>query len=381
MKIGLICPYNLSRPGGVGSYVMALQVELKQRGHEVKIIAPAGRNDHLITDNPDIIYLAESMPVNTPFRTTVDVSYKVDGDEIDQCLARENFDILHFHEPWIPRMPMQILTRSHCANVATFHAKLPESIFRRSFEKAITPYTKQVFKDLDYITAVSEAAASHVSTLVNSGEIQIIPNGISLETYNPAKIKPLPQYKDSLKTILYVGRLEGRKGAIWLLRAFRKLLQEHPDVRLLIASDGPKREMLEAYVEEYALPNVEFLGFVSEEEKLRLLKSADLFCSPALYGESFGIVLIEAMAMGLVTICGNNPGYEGVMKERGRISLVNPKATDEFAERLELLLYDDQIRNLWRKWAKDYVKQFDYPVIADSYEAIYNKVVNNHKKG
>lgn len=378
MKIGLVCPYTLTRPGGVGSYVTALQAELKKRGHDVKIIAPAPKEAPEHPD-PDVILLAESRPLNTPFRTTVDVSFKVDTDEIEQCLARENFDILHFHEPWIPRMPMQILSRSHCANIATFHAKLPESMLHRGFEKAITPYTKQVFKSLDYFTAVSEAAASYVGSLTNGTPVEIVPNGICLDVYNPAKVRPLSQYKDDLKTILYVGRLEGRKGTIWLLKAYRKLLETHPDVRLLIAGDGPKRDMLEEYVEDNGLQHVEFLGFVSEEEKIRLLKTADLFCSPALYGESFGIVLLEAMAMGTVTICGNNSGYETVMKERGRISLVNPKSTDEFAERLELLLFDEQIRNLWRKWAKEYVKQFDYPVVVDRYEEIYHEVCGKKK--
>lgn len=378
MKIGLVCPYDIFRPGGVQAYVSAIRDELKKRGHDAKIIAPIPKKlpEHV---DPDIILLSESRPLNTPFRTTVDISYKVDNDEIDQVLAREDFDILHFHEPWVPRMPMQILARSHCHNVATFHAKLPESVFHRSFEKAIAPYTKQIFKDLDYLTAVSEAAASYVSTLTDASTIDIIPNGICLDTYNPAKIRALPQYKDDLKTILYLGRLEGRKGTIWLLRAYERLIKDHPNVRLLIASDGPKRETLEEFVHTHHLPNVEFLGFVSEEEKLKLLKTADLFCSPALYGESFGIVLLEAMAMGTVTVCGNNVGYESVMKERGRISLVNPKATEEFAERLELLLFDDQIRNLWRKWAKEYVKQFDYPVIVERYEEIYRDVLDAKK--
>jgi phosphatidylinositol alpha-mannosyltransferase len=376
MKIGLVCPYNVfSRPGGVLSYVTTIHAELKTRGHDVKIIAPAPK-DIPESYDPDILLLARSRELNTPFRTTVDISYNVDVEEIDQTLARENFDILHFHEPWVPRLPMQILSRSHCANVATFHAKLPDGRLNKGFEKVITPYTKQVFKNLDYLTAVTEAAASYVRSLTNGTPIEIVPNSISLETYNPATIKYMPKYHDDIKTIFYVGRLEGRKGAIWLLKAYEKLRETHPDVRLLLAGDGPKREMLEDYVHMHQLPNVEFLGFVSEEDKLRLLKTADLFCSPALYGESFGIVLIEAMAMGTVTVCGNNVGYEGVMQERGRISLINPKATDEFAERLELLLFDDQIRNLWRKWAKEYVKQFDSPVIVDRYEEIYEEVLS-----
>ncbi|HSX28602.1 MAG TPA: glycosyltransferase family 4 protein [Candidatus Saccharimonadales bacterium] len=376
MKIGLVCPYNVfSRPGGVLSYVNTIHAELKKRGHEVRIITPAPKE---IPDeyDPDILLLARSRALTTPFRTTSDISYDVDSDEIDQTLARENFDVLHFHEPWIPRLPMQILARSHCANIATFHGKLPDGRLNKGFEKVITPYTKQVFKNLDYLTAVSDSAASYVRSLTNGTPIEIIPNSVNLSYYNPAKVAYLPQYhQDDIKTIFCVGRLEGRKGVIWLLKAYEELIQTHPNVRLLIAGDGPKRTMLEDYVDMHHLPNVEFLGFISEEEKLQYLKTTDIFCSPALYGESFGIVLIEAMAMGAVTVCGNNEGYEGVMKERGRISLINPKATEEFAERLELLLFDDQIRNLWRKWAKEYVKQFDSSVIVDRYEEIYEQVV------
>lgn len=375
MKIGLVCPYNVFRPGGVQAQVMAHQQELKKRGHNVKLLAPKPRDVPEAYD-PDWILMSESKEVNTPFHTLVDVALRVDGDEIDEVLERENFDILHFHEPWIPRMPMQILSRSKAINIATFHAKLPEGALNKSIERMVAPYTKQVFKDLHYLTAVSDAAASYVRSLTDGTPIEIIPNGIDLNLFNAHKTKKLPEYSDDIKTIVFIGRLEKRKGVIWLLKAYKKLLEHQPNVRLVIAGDGVKREMLEEYVAEHQLSRVEFLGFVSEEKKRQLLKTADLFCSPALYGESFGIVLIEAMAMGAVTICGNNVGYASVMQERGRISLVNPKSTNEFAERLELMLFDHQIRELWCKWAGEYVKNFNYPRIIDRYEEIYNELAS-----
>jgi phosphatidyl-myo-inositol alpha-mannosyltransferase len=375
MKIGLICPYNVFRPGGVFTQILAHKEELKKRGYDVKILAPKPRETPTDYD-PDLILMSESTEVNTPFHTLVDVALRIDGDEIDEVLEREKFDILHFHEPWIPRMPMQILSRSQSINVATFHAKLPESMLSKSIERVAAPYTKQVFKDLDYMTAVSDAAASYVRSLTDGTPIEIIPNGIDLEIFNPHKTKIVPEYHDDIKTILYVGRLEKRKGVIWLLKAYKKLLETQPNVRLLIAGDGVKRQMLEEYVAEHQLSRVEFLGFVSEEMKQRLLKTADLFCSPALYGESFGIVLLEAMAMGVVTVCGNNVGYASVMQERGRISLVNPKAPNEFAERLELMLFDNQIRELWCKWANDYVKEFNFPRLVDRYEEIYHELTS-----
>lgn len=379
MKIGLVCPYSIYRPGGVLECIKAHKAELQKRGHEVKIISPRPKKEG-INDDPDIILVSDSIEVNTPFDTLVDVSLRVDGDELDAMLLREQFDVLHFHEPWVPRMPMQLLDRSPAVNVATFHAKLPDSMFNKSIEVAISPYTKQVFRNLDYICAVSEAAAGYVGSLTNDMHIEIVPNGIDLAYFNPDQVQQITKYDDDIKTILYVGRLEKRKGTIWLLKAYRELVKKHKNVRLLIASDGHKREMLQEYADLHELPNVEFLGFISEERKLELLKTADLFCSPALYGESFGIVLLEAMAMGTVTVCGDNPGYASVMKGEGDISLVNPKEVTHFAERLELLLFDEPAREKWQQWAAQYIKQFNYPVIIDRYEELYYELLKERAR-
>lgn len=376
MKIGIVCPYNIFRPGGVQSCVLAHYEELRKRGHDVRIIAPKPKE---VPENFDenIILIAQSTEVNTPFHTMVDIALRVDQEEIAAMLDQEKFDILHFHEPWIPRMPLEVLAQSSARNIATFHAKLPESFWNKSFEKAIAPYAKQFFKNLDYLTAVSDAAASYVRSLTNGTPIEIIPNAIDQEIFRSDRIEPLPEYQDDRKTILFIGRLEKRKGTIWLLKAYQELIERYDNVRLVIAGDGHKRVMLEQYVETHNLPNVEFLGFVSEEQKLRLLKSCDIFCSPALYGESFGIVLLEAMAMGAVTVCGNNPGYASVMQGRGRLSLVDAKSTTDFAQRLELLLADEEVRELWLQWATHYVKQFNYPAVVDRYEKIYHELIEN----
>lgn len=379
MKIGLVCPYDMFRPGGVQSCIMAYYHELTARGHAVKIITPTPQT---IPEeyNKDIIFVAQSRELNTPFHTMVDIALRVDEEELNSMLSREDFDILHFHEPWVPRMPMELLSQSKTLNIATFHAKLPESLINKSIEKVIAPYTKQVFKKLHHMAAVSDAAASYVRSLTNGTPIEIVPNGINLSVYNPDKVEKIEKYNDDVQTIVYVGRLEKRKGTIWLLKAYEKLIQTHSKVRLVIAGDGHKRQMLEEYVEANELPNVEFLGFVSDEHKLQLLKTADLYCSPAIYGESFGIVLLEAMAMGAVTVCGNNPGYSSVMTGRGRLSLIDPKNTDLFAKRLELLLQDEEIRNLWKEWAKSHIPQFNYPRVVDSYEEIYKTLQSNRQE-
>ena len=149
------------------------------------------------------------------------------------------------------------------------------------------------------------------------------------------------------------------------------MAESHPDVSLILAGDGDQRIGLEAYVEDKKIPRVSFLGFVSEKEKLDLLHKATVFCSPALYGESFGIVLLEAMASGTVTVAGNNIGYAGVLSGDGRTALVNPKKISEFTHKLQTMLSDTDERQKWLDWAKAEVRQYDYPEVVDKYEVVY----------
>ncbi|HEX8182251.1 MAG TPA: glycosyltransferase family 4 protein [Candidatus Saccharimonadales bacterium] len=376
MKIGLICPYNIARGGGVQEIVRAMQKELIHRGHDVKILTPEPRELADSHRTKDIIFVGSAADFKSPLHTTSQFSVTADMYGIEQMLEEQQFDILHFHEPWVPMLSRQILSRSTSVNIATFHAKLPETMMSRTVVRVVTPYTKAVLRNLDELTAVSEAAAEYVSTMTDA-PISIIPNGIDLSQFKAISKISTPS-KKTKKTLLYIGRLERRKGVNNLLEAYGHLSDRSPDVELIIAGDGPDREKLEATASELDLPNVKFLGYISEEEKIKLLATADLFCAPALYGESFGIVLLEAMASGLVTVAGNNPGYASVMQELGSISLVDPKNSDEFARRMHVLLYDDELRSLWKKWAKGYVKQFSYPKIVDQYVEVYETAHKRH---
>lgn len=375
MKVGLVCPYHIFRGGGVQECVFALQKELHNRGHEAKIITPLPRDMNGHNPNDDsIVFVGTSANVKSPFHTTAQVSVNLDQRSMSEMLEREQFDVLHFHEPWVPIMSRQLLSQSDTVNIATFHAKLPETLMARTIEKVVTPYTKSVLKYLDSFTAVSEAAAQYVRTITNE-PITIVSNGIDLGHYHARTEKPVGKKPH----ILYVGRLEKRKGVKYLLQAFALLVERFPGAELHIAGDGPDKEKLTQYVTEESIPNVHFHGYVSDKEKQRLFNATDLFCSPALYGESFGIVLLEAMAKGIVTVAGDNPGYADVMRGRGALSLVNPEDIMQFAKRLELLLTDEETRALWRDWALAYVQQFDYPHIVDRYITVYKQAIK-HKQ-
>lgn len=375
MKIGLVCPYNITRGGGVQEVVRHMYSELSLRGHTVKIITPEPLKNNGEDLGDEILFLGGGADLRTPTHTSGQFSFSIDRNSISQALDKENFDILHFHEPWVPMLSRQILTRSKAINIATFHAVIPETLVSRSVIKAVTPYSQSIIKYLHELTAVSQPATEYIKSLTDM-PISIIPNGIDLRKYHAHRYPKLTS--KTLKTVLYVGRLERRKGAKYLIKAFKYLTDNLDNVQLIIAGDGPDREKLEKLTKDLRLNNVHFVGYVSETEKLELIKNSSLFCSPAVYGESFGIVLLESMASGLVTVCGNNSGYSALMKDIGAISVVNPHETEEFARRMKLLLEENDIRKIWQNWAVNYVKQFDWPKVVDQYEKLYFESIQKH---
>lgn len=374
MKIGLVLPYNIAKDGGVREHVLAQYHELKKRGHTVKILTPQPREGGELPVE-DVIFVGAAADFRSPTHTSLQVSASVDTEAIAQMLEHEGFDILHFHEPWVPVLSRQVLSRSTSVNIATFHGVVPETLMSKTVVRVVTPYALSILKYLHELTAVSEAAAEYVRSLTDE-PITIIPNGIDLARFTKAK----GSRKTKQRSILYVGRLERRKGVKYLLQAYKLLSQNVDDISLIIAGDGPDREKLELLAEDLELPNVNFLGFVDDDLKAELFRNAAIFCSPAVYGESFGIVLLEAMASGTVTVAGNNSGYASLMQEVGALSIVNPHDSEEFARRLKLLLEEDEVRNLWQSWADEYVKQFSWPKVMDKYEALYTESLSRHKR-
>lgn len=374
MKIGLVCPYNMNRGGAVQEIVRDMRVDLMGRGHEVRIVTPQPR-DISNMDTTDTIFLGGGTDFRSPMKTVPTVSASVDTDTIDQVLESEQFDVLHFHEPWVPVLSRQILTRSKAVNIATFHAAIPETLMTRTIIKVVTPYTVPILKYIHEFTVVSDSAADYIKTLTDR-PLNLIPNGIDLNRFQWTDHQPR---KDGKKSILFIGRLEARKGVKFLLRAFKLLQAKYPEVELLIAGKGPDQEKLELLAEDLRLENVHFLGYVTDEQKMKLLAESDLFCSPALYGESFGLVLLEAMATGNLVVAGNNSGYEDVMEGIGQLSIINPRDDAEFARRMAVMLYEPKVQKVWRDWSKKYVKQFAYPNIIGQYEALYIKALKEHK--
>jgi phosphatidylinositol alpha-mannosyltransferase len=374
MNIGMVCPYDMiMHAGGVQECVHALQVELNRRGHKVTVITPLPQNFDGIAP-PGTIFVGRSKRIKTPQHTSTDVAISTDLASIDQLLSDQQFDIIHIHEPLAPFLSMQILPRINCPVVGTFHAASPETMLAKTMAGSIGLYVKSILKYLKTITAVSPAATTYIDHYKHS-PVTYIPNGIDLKLYYPTA----DNTKSDKQTIVYIGRLEARKGVKYLLKAYAQVAQNHSNVNLVIAGDGPDKLKLEKFAVDQALPRVRFQGFISMNDKIKLLQHASLFSAPALYGESFGIVLLEAMACGIPVVAGDNPGYASVLKDSGRLSLVNPEDTPAFSRQLELMLEDEHLRGVWRQWALKTVKNYEYGKVVDKYEAVYDLALRKTK--
>lgn len=383
MKIGLVCPYNMfERPGGVQQLVMHLHDGLAKKGHQVKIITqrPSGFKGEV---PKDYIFFGKVRDFRGGLGVSGDWGMPSDREEIDKILQQENFDVINFHEPWLPILAWQMLKHSKAAHVGTFHANLIDNTVGKGWVNVFLPYGRGIGQKMHVLTAVSPTPAALLHNKANHKSraekrlienIKYIPNGIDLKAYKPPK-RRLPLNGPDTKTVVYVGRLDRRKGVEWLIRAFALLAERMPNAHLIIAGEGPRRYQLEQLAESLSIKNMRFAGFVDDEEKRRLMGNADIFCSPAMFGESFGIVLIEAMAMGAPVVAGRNDGYANVMKGHGRLGMVDAKATEDFAARLELILTDDKISRLLRAWGLHEVRQYDYPKVIDQYEAAYQEAV------
>jgi len=394
MKIGLVCPYNmLERAGGVQQQVIHLADGLIKKGHQVKIVTPRPAT-YKGDPPPGHIFLGTSsnfVNFSAGLATNGNWTFDIDMEDVKATLESEKFDVLNFHEPWAPILARQILALSEAAHVGTFHANFTDSVAAKSLVNLFLPYGRGICQKMHIFTAVSPAPAAVLIDKARSNHkeqemiknIKYIPNGIDLKVYKPPK-KRLPLHGPRTKTIVYVGRLEKRKGVDWLLRAFKELTDSLPNVYLIIAGEGNRRQKLEEMVGTLQVPNVSFAGYVSDEEKRRLMGNADLVCSPAMFGESFGIVLLEAMAMGAPLVAGSNSGYINVLSGRGQLSLVDAEATADFTNRLRVFLEDESVQRLLRDWGLKEVKKYDYPRVVDQYEATFKealKILNQAKAG
>ena len=366
MKIGLICPYIYPEAGGVAQHVRYLYENLRLRGHDVRIITASHGPQR--SSEGDIIRLGVgfSVPTNGSVGTlTFSPRYLT---QIDDMLEREQFDVLHFHEPFIPFLSLFLLRESRTVNVATFHAYAGFSPSYEFGRRALGGYARRLHGRI----AVS-AAARHFIDRYFPGDYKVIPNGVDIAKY--ANAVPIARWQDGTPNILFVGRHEPRKGLLDLLKAHRILRRTGSEARLLVVGSGPQEREARRYVATRGLQGVEFLGRVSDTDKAALLRTADVFVSPATGGESFGIVLLEAMAAGAAIVASDIHGYKGVVRRGREALLVPPRDPQELAIAIDRLLSDEALRGQMGAAGRVRAEEFSWPRVTVKVEEYYGFVI------
>jgi phosphatidylinositol alpha-mannosyltransferase len=366
VKIGLVSPYVYPLPGGVTQHVRYLYENLRLRGHDVRIITSSHGLQR--ASEGDIIRIGKgfSMPVNGSVGT-ITLSPRF-VSQVRAMLEREQFDVLHFHEPFVPFLSPIILRLSTSVNIATFHAY---GGFSPSYE-----FGSKVMKGeaarLHGRIAVS-GAAKHFIDRYFPGEYKVIPNGVDVERFQRAV--PIARWQDGTRNLLFVGRHEPRKGLLDLLKGYRILRKTGCECRLLVVGTGPLGREARRYVATRRLRGVEFLGRVTDEEKAQLFRTADVYVSPATGGESFGIVLLEAMAAGTPIVASDIHGYKGVVRRGREALLVQPRTPKEIAGAVARLLNDDELRAEMSAAGVQRAREFSWERVTAKVDAYYGVVI------
>jgi phosphatidyl-myo-inositol alpha-mannosyltransferase len=366
VKIGLVCPYNYPASGGVAQHVQFLYQGLRLRGHDVRILT-ASHGPQRASEG-DIIRLGVgfSVPINASVGTlTFSPRYLT---QIDDMLERERFDLLHFHEPFVPFLSLFLLRESTSVNIATFHAYAGFSPSYEFGSRALRAYAARLHGRI----AVS-AAARHFIDRYFPGDYKVIPNGVDVGRF--ADAVPIARWQDGTPNVLFVGRHESRKGLLDLLKAHRVLRRSGERSRLLIVGSGPQEREARRYVATRGLKGVEFLGRVSDAEKAQLYKTADVYVSPATGGESFGIVLLEAMAAGTAIVCSDIHGYKGVVRRGREGLLVPPRQPRELAAAIDTLIDDPALREKMGAAGRQRAEDFSWPRVTAKVEDYYGFVI------
>ena len=352
MYVALVYPYDLSRPGGVRSHVSGLGEALMRRGHRVEVIAPSA---HEQLDSLAVVSCGESRPLAFG-GTQIDITW-APWRRVSE-VARRGYDLMHFHTIWNPLMPFQLAAAFRGPKVATFHDVAGPSTPRLA--AAMMPFVSEGLRRvaLRRVIAVSPV----VSRYLLPGKHEVIPNGIA--------VPPLPP-EGEREAVLYVGRLEPRKGVGTLVEAAGILGPDAPPI--WIAGDGPLRGSLERLAAQRSV-QIRFFGEIGEAQKWSLLRRAAVVVAPSVGGESFGIVLLEAMATGAPPLAADNPGYSELLKERRELLFPAGDAA-ALAAKIRALLKNPMLLASHRSWGETYHRQFLWSHVAERVEGVYRGVL------
>ncbi|HEM56540.1 MAG TPA: glycosyltransferase family 1 protein [Thermodesulfobium narugense] len=357
MKVALVSPYSFSFKGGVNTHLFFLQKFFDKYNIETRIIAPAEPGKPLAYNIDHSRFHTVGRSFSFMTNGSIARLAPTPGALGKILLLKENFDIWHIHEPFAPGPSLFSIFTINKPIVGTFHAysdiPFPFEWFK--------PISKKFSERINVKIAVSEASMHFAEQYIN-GDFKIIPNGVNIDIFAPSE-------KFQQPTILFVGRLEKRKGLDVLLRAWNKIFKKFPDAQLRIAGYSTEKRINKFQ----DLDGIKFLGELSEEDLAREYSKAWIFCSPALGGESFGMTILEALSCGTAVVASNITGFRSLLKNGQYGLLVEPNDPNDLAQKICYLIKNKDARTELEKKARPYAINF-------SWEKITLSLIDNYKE-
>ena len=365
MRIVQVSPYSWDVPGGVQVHVRQLTAHLESRGHEVHILAP-GRPP---LDRGQVRIVGRAVPVRGNGSVARICFSPQSSWAVERALQDIRPEVIHAHEPLAPSTSMFAVLNANAPVVATFHANVPTETLHSMLLRVGVPFARPVWDRIDWRVAVSDAARESVSVRMGEAPFTIVPNGIDVERFATAAPASLPPGRH----LLFVGRLEPRKGFPVAVAAFAELAERYADLRLLVVGDGADRDAVDD-LPPAVRRRVEMLGRVPDDRLPGYFRAADVFVSPATHGESFGIVLAEAMAAGIPVVASDIPGYRDVTRHGREALLVPPGEAGPLAIAVARMLDDPSLAKSLGVRGVRRAAEFDWSHVTSSLEAIYERV-------
>lgn len=363
MRIGMVCPYSFDVPGGVQAHVLQLAEVMRAHGHYVSVLAPSSPHVQL----PEYV-VSGGKAVPIPYNGSVarlrfgPATHR----RVKRWLVEGQFDVLHIHEPNAPSLSMLALMIAEGPIVATFHTSTTKSLVLGVFGGLLRPFHEKIVGRI----AVSDLARRWQMEALGSDAVQI-PNGVDVASFASAPL--LDGYPRAGRAVLFLGRFdEPRKGMAVLIGALPALVAGFPDIEVLVVGRGDEDELRDEAGD--LAGHLRFLGQVDDAEKASALRSVDVYCAPNTGGESFGIVLVEAMAAGTAVVASDLDAFRRVLEDGTAGRLVAVDDADALGAALVDVLSDDAARERYIEAASEAVQRYDWSVVARDIQRVYDTV-------
>lgn len=367
MKIVQLCPYDLDRPGGVQRHVRDLSDWLTAQGHETRIIAPPTPGLRARQDGP-VTQLGGARSIGA-HGTAFELSFAGPKALRETVAHLQNWgaDVVHMHTPWTPFMVWQVWRKLRLPTVTTFHATLPEAKGAGLMDRYIRRAARHFLTQSDDIIVPSSAPLAMLKAMHPDLRATILPPAVDL---GPWRDQPARRDPNRI-SLTFMGRLEPRKGVDVVLQAWPKIAEALPQAVMTIAGDGEMQDVVQSAIGD----RLYYVGRPSDADARQLMAASDFYLAPALYGESYGLVLAEAMTAGAVPVAAANPGYCAMLGPTGAELTVAPGDPVALADKVITLVRDASALDHWRIWSRKHSQSADVETCGPDYLTVFEKVL------